>query len=151
MRCRACERYMHGHHKRVIEHEDGSADVCDCPRCSLPEQIQQAVVLEAQDREDVRVIVRPFEDENTPPPHPLPFDHGKWRIAEERPGVDLNHPWLRGVCEECKEVTFSHDPRGVQNRELLCETCAYMILTELSEMRVQKENRRPAAVNIFEP
>lgn len=76
-----------------------------------------------------------------PPPHPLPFDHGKFRVSEERPGVDRAQPWLAGRCGECREITWSHSARDVERQEILCESCYYFAVTGMAEQRVNNENR----------
>src|SRR5579872_343491 len=107
--------------------------------------------------EELFAVVSPDRDTGTsavaepgaPPPHPEPFDHGVFRIAEESPGTDLNEPWRLGICEECKEPTWSHNRRAVERREVLCETCAYMLLSNLTETRVKTENRPRPPINPF--
>jgi len=71
-----------------------------------------------------------------PPVHPLPFDHGKFRIAEEPPGANLYAPWEEFRCVECRESTWRHDSRAD-----LCESCAYLLFSELSEKRISNESR----------
>ena len=78
---------------------------------------------------------------NSPPPHPLPYDHGRFRTAEEQPGTDLTQPWRLTHCLECREPTWSHDNTSKTKDEKLCESCAYLLVTELSKTRVSKENR----------
>lgn len=84
-----------------------------------------------------------------PPPHPLPFDHGKWRVAEEPLGTDRTGPWHLGYCVECRLPTWTHSAKSVERDEVLCETCHYMLVTEMAEQRVQKENRTPPKFDPF--
>lgn len=80
-----------------------------------------------------------------PPPHPGAFDHGIYRIAEEPIGANLYAPWELFHCVECRSATWRHDPRAD-----MCETCAFMLLTELSETRVKYQNRTRTPYNPFE-
>ena len=80
-------------------------------------------------------------DPQPPPPHPLPYDHGKWRVCEEAIGTDLNQPWQLSYCLECRLPTFTHNARSVERHEVVCESCYYQLMNELADNRVAKENR----------
>lgn len=86
---------------------------------------------------------------SSPPPHPLPFDHGKYRVAEEQIGTDLTKAWVLDYCIECKEPTWTHNAVFAGKHESLCETCAYLLVSDYAEQRVKAENRRPPYINIF--
>lgn len=72
----------------------------------------------------------------SPPPHPLPFDHGKYRIAEEPIGTNPFQPWQLFYCVECREPAWRKNLKAD-----LCESCSYMLVEALTEDRVKKENR----------
>ena len=76
-----------------------------------------------------------------PPPHPASYDHGRFRVAEEPPGTDLYQAWELDYCLECRLPVFTHNAKVAAKHESLCESCAYLLLTELTETRVAKENR----------
>ncbi len=120
-------------------------DHCDSPDCTCECHFGDKV---EEGNSEVRVIgsTSDFGSEsegstpslgiNTPPPHPEPLDHGRWRIAEEPLGADLTRPWEEFLCLECREPAFRHDPRAD-----LCESCSYLLVNELAEKRVGLENR----------
>ena len=132
-------RWKRGHHFRkseVVQQQDG-----------LPESIPHPPL--AADA-GATPALGPSPD--CPPDYPLPYDHGKYRVAEEPVGTNLHTPWVLGYCLECKSPTWGHNARMVEKNEVLCETDAYMLLTELTDKRVQQQNRpaqrRP--INPFE-
>jgi len=109
-----------------MEHEDGSADICECD-CHEPLLLQRA----------------PAVLEGAPPSHPLPFDHGKFRVAEEPPGTDPALPWQLGYCVECREATWAKNPRSVERGEVICESDYYNLVSENYE-RIAAQRKRIA-------
>jgi len=79
-----------------------------------------------------------------PPLHPLPFDHGKFRIAEEQPGTDLSQPWRATRCLACREITWTHCHNPKLQDQMLCESCAYSLVSGMADDRVKNENRMRA-------
>lgn len=77
-----------------------------------------------------------------PPPHPEPYDHGVFRIAEEPLGTDLTQPWVLDYCLECREAVWTHSAVMAAKHESLCESCAYQLLSELTDRRVKMETRQ---------
>lgn len=90
-----------------------------------------------------------IQDKWAPPQHPLPFDHGKYRVADEQPGTDRTQPWVLDYCIYCKEPTWTHNVAAAGRYITTCEACATLMVLEYHEKRVEAENRRPPYVNIF--
>ena len=85
-----------------------------------------------------------------PPPHPQPYDHGKFRIAEEPPGTDMYAPWVQDVCIECRGMLWTHNAKVAEKHESVCETCAYLMFSDLADLRVKNESRAKPFNNPFE-
>ena len=107
----------HYDHSRCVTSE------CDC-RC-------HAV------REDVPEVAVILPITGSPPPHPEPFDHTKFRVAEELPGTDRTVPWRLDYCRECKYPVWTHSAAD----DHMCEECYFSLLQKLTDDRVQQENR----------
>jgi len=122
-------RWKRGHHKRseVVQQKDGASKVIPQP-------------LSAADA-GATPALGPSPRGDCPPDYPLPFDHGKYRVAEEPVGTDMRAPWVLGYCLECKGPTWGHNAQMVKKNEVLCESCGYNLLSELTDKRVQQQNR----------
>lgn len=115
---------------------------CEC-NCGTP--VKRRYVPGHQFRKKVALLVSPpvvlpevpvNSSFQGPPPHPLPYDHGKYRIAEEPLGTDPFLPWEEFRCLECHEAGWRKNPKAD-----LCEACSYQLFVEISEKRVVQENR----------
>ena len=95
-------------------------------------------------------IIPAFDDIAAPPPHPHPFDHGAFRIAEEPPGTDMYAPWVQDVCIECRGMLWTHNAKVAEKHESICETCAYLMFSDLADLRVKNESRVKPFNNPFE-
>lgn len=140
MKSKQCAHF--GWHRkclREIECDDGTAFICECACHQLSE-----LTLDMID-DAVKKAQQP--EFNCPPPYPLPFDHGKYRVAEEPLGTDPMWPWVLDYCLECKEPTWTHNARVAGRHESLCETCAYLMLAQHHEERVKAETRHQGTVN----
>lgn len=143
MKSSHCRTRWHDRCSGVIEHDDGSADVCecDCGHVGLnggllaSQEIPESVV-----HSDSEGNIHAGEYQNAPPPHPEAFDHDLFRVAEEQPGVDPYQPWVLDFCLECHMPTWTHDHMRAERHEILCETCSYMLISELSETRAKRQN-----------
>lgn len=125
-------RFIHGHYARTIRKQ---------PEPPPPEQAS------------VDAASHPVKvnEPQPPPPYPAPYDHGHYRVAEEQPGTDPHQPWRLTFCLECREPTWTHNHNPKTQDEMLCETCAYMLLSEMSETRVKVQNQlRGRMPNPFE-
>ena len=154
-------RWKRGHHKRseVVQQQDGAPEVNPQPLSAADAGAIPALGPSEQcigyangclcPRHNI-VVGQPSPRGDCPPDYPLPFDHGKYRVAEEPIGTDMRAPWVLGYCLECKSPTWTHNARMVEKNEVLCETDAFMLLTELAEKRVQQENR-PAQRRPIDP
>ena len=139
MKSNYCAKYVHN----VCQQRFHLHSYCDCQCHADVAQTEEHLT----NQEVVGSI--PAVSYQGPPPHPAPVDRGKWRIADEPPGTDLTQPWVLGTCEECKDPTWAHSAKAVANRELLCETCSYNLVSELADLRVAAESRR--APRIIDP
>lgn len=168
MKCIYCSRYEHKRHKAVIEHEDGSADVCDCSRCDgnpiftsnvattaaeleanlariagVPAALATEPIYHAPISEHVEPVDE-FAGMEPPPPHPQPFDRRRFRIAEDRPGVNKYAPWRCVRCRECNLPTWSRETEIRFLDDVMCEDCFFMIMETMTELRIKRENSRAA-------
>jgi hypothetical protein len=89
-------------------------------------------------------LARVVADPVPPPLYPLPFDHGKFRVAEEQPGTDLSQPWRLTRCLECREAVWSHNHDPKLMDQMLCESCAWTLVSGMADDRVANENRHRA-------
>lgn len=82
-----------------------------------------------------------------PPPHPAPYDHSRFRIAEEMAGTDLHQLWRLTYCLECREATWTHNHNPRTKDQMLCESCAYLMLESYTTDRIKHENQRKSLTN----
>lgn len=146
MKSAQCRTRWHDRCGREIENVDGSAYICECDcHAALITQISNVII-----HEDMALDVVP--QWMGPPPHPLPFDHGKYRIAEEPPGTDLTLPWQETFCVECRERTWTHNQRSVERQEAICESCYYMMVSdhydELAKRQRGWNNNQPPPIGL---
>lgn len=143
MKSSQCRTRWHDRCTGVIEHDDGSADVCecDCGHTGLNKVNEGGIgaSIENADVPQVR-FGAPESEPYSPPPHPEAFDHNVYRVAEEQPGVDSYQPWVLDFCLECHMPTWTHDHMRAEKHEILCETCSYMLISELSETKAKRQN-----------
>jgi hypothetical protein len=128
-------------HKHCIDPE------CDCEHHAIYSLNPEAVTKVKFDPVNYATIVIDTIPPQGPPPHPEPFDHGVWRVAEEPPGTDRLQPWVLDYCLYCSGPTWTHNARVAERHETVCEGCAFLMLEELTGDRVKRETRQARVIN----
>ena len=131
MKSAHCRTRWHDRCAGIIEHDDGSANVCECD-CGHAGVVQAIFTLEKENR------VSP--QQNCPPPHPEPFDHNLYRVAEDPPGTDMYQPWIAAFCIHCLMPLWTHSALMAEKNECLCEECSWLLISEISETRAKRQN-----------
>lgn len=117
----AKKRFIRGHHLRKSVLIDGT----------------QVIITEPQTVTFSQVADLSFDG---PPPHPLPIDRRRWRLAEDRPVTPVTNPWIKTYCNQCRQLMWTRDPKSTYEEGGFCEECAYIMREDLRETG----NRRAA-------